>query len=294
MVENAAQLPVRRPRGRRGNQRLATESARYLILSAVALLWLIPFIWIIITSLKPLGQVFTRPPKWIPDPILWRNYLDALTNPGFRFGRLLFNSMFYSTLSTLGVVISCALVSYGFGHMKFWGRDFWFIVMLATMMLPGVVTMIPTYILFRIIGWIGGYAPLIVPSFFGYAFYIFLLRQFFLSLPWELTESARVDGAGDLRIFVSIMLPLIRPALMVTVVFNFLGCWNDFMGPLIYLSDGSKFPLSLGLYAFQTKYQNSWNLMMAASLVVTVPMMIMFFLAQRQFIEGITITGLKG
>ncbi len=281
-------------RRQRSSRRLLVELARYTVLTAVALLWLIPFLWIIITSLKPLEQVFARPPKWIPEPILWRNYIDALTNPGFNFPRLLWNSVFYSGLSTIGIAASCALVAYGFARMRFWGRDFWFLVMLATMMLPGVVTMIPTYVLFRVIGWVGGYAPLIVPSFFGYAFYIFLLRQFFLNLPWELTESAKVDGAGDLRIFLSIMLPLVRPALMVTVVFNFLGCWNDFMGPLIYLSDSSKFPLSLGLYAFQTKYQRAWNLMMAASLVVTIPMMILFFAAQRQFIEGITITGLKG
>jgi ABC-type glycerol-3-phosphate transport system permease component len=270
------------------------ETLRYATLTVVALLWLVPFLWLIITSLKPLPQVLTRPPVWIPHPILWRNYVDALTSPTFRFGRLLLNSLFYSVVSTVGIVISCTLVAYGFARMRFWGRDFWFLVMLATMMLPGVVTMIPTYVLFRVIGWVGGYAPLIVPSFFGYPFYIFLLRQFFLNLPWELTESAKVDGAGDLRIFLSIMLPLIRSALMVTVVFNFLGCWNDFMGPLIYLSDNSKFPLSLGLYAFQTKYYASWNLMMAASLVVTIPMMILFFAAQRQFIEGITITGLKG
>ena len=266
---------------------------RQALLAALALVWLIPFIWLIITSLKPLEQVFTRPPKWIPEPILWRNYIEALTSPGFPFLKLLGNSLFYSGLSTIGVVLSCSLVAYGFARMRFWGRDIWFIVLLATMMLPGVVTMIPTYVLFRLIGWVGGYAPLIVPSFTGSAFFIFMLRQFFLSLPWELTESARVDGAGELTIFARIMLPLIRPALMVTVVFTFLGCWNDFMGPLIYLSDNNRFPLSLGLYAFQTKYQREWNLMMAASLVVTIPMMIMFFAAQRQFIEGITITGLK-
>ncbi|MGQ9555176.1 MAG: carbohydrate ABC transporter permease [Anaerolineae bacterium] len=266
---------------------------RQTLLAALALVWLIPFIWLIITSLKPLEQVFTRPPKWIPEPILWSNYIEALTSPGFPFLKLLGNSLFYSGLSTIGVVLSCSLVAYGFARMRFWGRDIWFIVLLATMMLPGVVTMIPTYVLFRLIGWVGGYAPLIVPSFTGSAFFIFMLRQFFLSLPWELTESARVDGAGELTIFARIMLPLIRPALMVTVVFTFLGCWNDFMGPLIYLSDNNRFPLSLGLYAFQTKYQREWNLMMAASLVVTIPMMIMFFAAQRQFIEGITITGLK-
>ncbi len=284
--------PVSRGRGRRG--RLLRLAVTYFILTAVALLWIIPFLWLIITSLKPLEQVFAVPPIWVPQPILWRNYVEAMTSEGFPFFRLLGNSMYYSVFSTIGIVISCALSAYGFARMRFWGRDVWFVVLLATMMVPGVVTMIPTYVLFRLVGWVGGYAPLIVPSFFGAAFYIFMLRQFFLTLPWELTESARVDGAGELMIFTRIMVPLIRPALMVVVVFNFLGCWNDFMGPLIYVSDNANFPLSLGLFAFRTKYQTQWHLTMAASLVVTIPMMALFFAAQRQFIEGITLTGLKG
>jgi multiple sugar transport system permease protein len=157
-----------------------------------------------------------------------------------------------------------------------------------------VVTMIPTYVLFRKLDLVGGYTPLVLPSFFGDAFFIFLMRQFFQTLPWELTDSGRVDGASEWRIFWQIMLPLIKPAILVVIVFNFLGCWNDFMGPLIYLGTSDKFPLSLGLYTFQTQRQTVWNLMMAASLIVTLPMMVIFFLAQRQFIEGITLTGIKG
>lgn len=287
-------LTVGRRPMRSRTRKLIASAARQALLLSLALLWLIPFIWLIITSLKPLQQVFTRPPKWIPEPILWSNYVDALTSPGFPFLKLLGNSMFYSVLATLGVVLSCAIVAYGFARMRFVGHDFWFIVLLATMMLPGVVTMIPTYVLFRLVGWVGGYAPLIVPSFTGSAFFIFMLRQFFLSLPWELTESARVDGAGELVIFWRIMLPLIRPALMVTVVFTFLGCWNDFMGPLIYLQNTNLYPLSLGLFAFMSRGERAWHLLMAASLVVTTPIIIIFFLAQRQFIEGITMTGIKG
>ena len=274
--------------------RTINRSLTHLVLSTVALLWAVPFLWLIITSLKPLEQVFAVPPKLAPEPILWRNYYDALTNPAFPFFRLLGNSIFYSVTSTIGVVASCSLVAYGFARMRFWGRDVWFVILLSTMMVPPVVTMIPTYVLFRKIGWVGGYAPLVVPSFFGAAFYIFMLRQFFLTLPWELTESARVDGAGELTIFARIMLPLLRPALMVVVVFNFLGCWNDFMGPLIYLGSNDLFPLSMGLFAFRTKYQTQWHLTMAASLVVTIPMMALFFAAQQQFIEGITLTGMKG
>jgi len=217
-----------------------------------------------------------------------------MTHEGFDFVRLLGNSVFYATLATLGALISCTLVAYGFARMEFWGRDVWFVVLLATMMLPGVVTLIPTYILFRLLDMVGGYAPLIVPSWFGSAFYIFMLRQFMLTLPWELTESAKVDGASELTIFWRIILPLLTPALMVVVVFYWLSCWNDFMGPLIYIADFEDYPLSVGLYSFMTKYDIEWNLLMAAALVVTLPMAIIFFLAQRQFIEGITLTGIKG
>jgi multiple sugar transport system permease protein len=268
--------------------------SRHLLLSSLALIWMIPFYWLVITSLKPLNQVFTKPLRWTPDPILWSNYVEALTNPTFPFFQLLSNSLFYSILSTVGVTLSCAIVAYGFARLRFRGRDFLFAVTLATLMLPGVVTLIPTYIIFRKLGLVGSYGPLVIPPFFGDAFYIFLLRQFFKTLPWELTDAARVDGASELLIFWKIMLPLIRPAVLVVVVFNFLYTWNDFMGPLIYLNDNLKFPLSLGLYAFQTKYETEWNLMMAAALVVTLPLITLFFIAQKQFIEGITLTGTKG
>ncbi|MCI0526143.1 MAG: carbohydrate ABC transporter permease, partial [Nitrospira sp.] len=267
---------------------------RHLLLGGLALMWMIPFYWLVITSLKPLDQVFTRPLRWMPEPILWWNYVEALTNPAFPFFQLLNNSLFYSVLSTVGVTLSCSIVAYGFARLRFRGRDFLFAVTLATLMLPGVVTLIPTYLIFHKLGLVGSYGPLVIPPFFGDAFYIFLLRQFFKTLPWELTDAARVDGAGELLIFWKIMLPLIRPAVLVVIVFNFLYTWNDFTGPLIYLNDNLKFPLSLGLYAFQTRHQTEWNLMMAAALVVTIPLITIFFVAQKQFIEGITLTGTKG
>jgi len=266
----------------------------YVILSATAALFVIPFLWLVITSLKPLNQVFTDPPRWIPDPIVWQNYVEALTSPAFPFLRLLRNTLFYSVFSTLGVVISCSIVAYAFARMEFWGRDLLFSITLSTMMLPGIVTLIPTYVLFRVFGWVGTYAPLIVPYFFGSAFNIFLLRQFLMTIPWELTDAARVDGANEFVILWKILLPLVRPALMVVAVFHFMWTWNDFMGPLIYLDDASEYPLVLGLYAFQTRFGVKWNLMMAASLSVTFPLIALFFAAQRQFIEGITLTGLKG
>jgi ABC-type glycerol-3-phosphate transport system permease component len=191
------------------------------------------------------------------------------------------------------VVLSCSLIAYGFARLDFWGRDVLFGITLSTMMLPGIVTLIPTYILFRWLGWVGTYAPLIVPYFFGSAFNIFLLRQFFMTIPWELTDAARVDGANELRIFWQVMLPLIKPAVLVVAVFHFMYTWNDFMGPLIYLNNAAEYPLVLGLYAFQTQHGVKWNLMMAASLSVTLPILVLFFVAQRYFIEGITLTGLK-
>ena len=266
----------------------------HLILGALALIWLIPFYWLVITSLKPIDQIFTRPLRWLPEPFVWGNYVEALTDPAFPFFHLLGNSLIYAVPSTVGIALSCAIAAYGFARMEFWGRDTLFVITLSTMMLPGVVTLIPTYVLFRKLGLVGDYSALIIPSFFGDAFYIFLMRQFFQTLPWELTDSARVDGASEWRIFWQIMLPLIKPAVLVVVVFQFLWTWNDFMGPLIYLDDNRKFPLSIGLFAFQTQRQTYWNLMMAASLVVALPLMVIFFLAQRQFIEGITLTGVKG
>ena len=289
---------VRRPRVSARRRRHSREIIRvvlsHMALGALALVWLVPFYWLVMTSLKPIDQIFTRPLKWVPEPFVWRNYVDALTDPAFPFFKLLGNSMIYAVPSTIGIVLSCAIVAYGFARMDFWGRDVLFVVTLSTMMLPGVVTMIPTYVLFRKLDLVGGYTPLVLPSFFGDAFFIFLMRQFFQTLPWELTDSGRVDGASEWRIFWQIMLPLIKPAILVVIVFNFLGCWNDFMGPLIYLGTSDKFPLSLGLFTFQTQRQTVWNLMMAASLIVTLPMMVIFFLAQRQFIEGITLTGIKG
>ncbi len=281
-------------RRRRRLRRILSIGIEQLVLAAVAVLFLIPFLWLIITSLKPIDQVFTSPPQWIPEPVMWSNYVDALGSPAFPFFLLLRNTLFYVVLSTIGVLLSGALVAYGFARMDFWGKDTLFAITLSTMMLPGIVTLIPTYILFRWLGWVGSYAPLIVPAFFGSAFNIFLLRQFFLTIPWELTDAAKVDGAGDLRVFWQIMMPLVKPALLVVGVLNFMYTWNDFFGPLIYLTKSSEYPLVMGLYAFQTQHGIQWNLMMAASLAVAFPIILLFFFAQRYFIEGITLTGLKG
>ena len=268
----------------------------HALLLGVAALFVIPFVWLVITSLKPTNQVFSDPLIWIPSPILWSNYSKALTSPAFPFLRLLSNTLFYALLSTAGTVISSAVVAYAFARMQFRGRDILFSITLATMMLPGIVTLIPTYVLFRTFGWVGSYAPLIVPLFFGSAFNIFLLRQFMLTIPLDLTDAAFVDGASDLTILWKIMLPLVKPALLVVGLFQFLAAWNDFQGPLIYLDKASDYPLVLGLFAFQTSRGTTvdWNLMMAAALATTFPIIVLFFIAQRYFIEGIALTGLKG
>jgi multiple sugar transport system permease protein len=276
--------------------RLLRKVLVYLVLIMATGLFAVPFYWLIVTSLKLKAQVYSEPLIWFPDPIMWSNYPKALINPSFPFVRMFGNSVFYAVSSTLGMVISSTVVAYAFARMSFRGREFLFGLTLATMMLPGIVTLIPTYVLFANIGWIGSYAPLIIPAWFGGAFNIFLLRQFMLTIPIDLSDAARVDGAGDLRILFSVMVPLMRPVLLVVAIFHFLYTWNDFMGPLIYLSDSEQFPLVLGLYSFRGRFGQSveWHLLMAATMAVIAPVMVLFFAAQRYFIEGVAMTGLKG
>jgi ABC-type glycerol-3-phosphate transport system permease component len=267
----------------------------YVTLTLVALIFLIPFVWLIVTSLKPMNQVFTDPLQWIPKPILWSNYVDALTKPTFPYLRLLANTIFYALSTTVGAIIASSLAAYAFARMDFLGKNVLFLATLSVMMLPAVVTLIPMYVLYRHLGWTGTWAPLIAPAFLGYAFYIFLLRQFFMTVPWDLTDAARVDGAGDLTILVKVMLPLVKPVIMVIAVMQIMYAWNDFFGPLIYLSDRNSFPLALGLNTFRDFFgQVTWNLLMAATLATAMPMILLFFVAQRYFIEGITLSGIKG
>ena len=266
----------------------------HLLRLVVALIFVIPYIWLIITSLKPLNQVFTTPLRWIPDPIMWQNYATALTHPSFPYVRLMSNTLYYTILSTIGVTISSAIVAYAFARLQFTGRNLLFGITLATLMMPEIVTLIPRYVMFRAYGMVGTYLPLILYYSFGSAYNIFLLRQFMLTIPWDLTDAAHVDGANEFVILWRVMLPLVKPALLVVAVFHFLFAWNDFLGPIIYLDDASKYPLVLGLYAFQTRFGVQWHLMMAASLATTFPLLILFFFAQRYFIEGITVTGIKG
>ncbi len=269
-------------------------AGRYALLSALALAFMAPFYWMVTSSLKDNQEIFARPILLFPPAWRWENFPAALTYPGFPFLRFLWNSIYYTGLVVVGTVLSCAAVGYGFARLRFPGRDVLFIVTVSTMMIPSIVTFIPTYILFKFLGMIGSYTPLILPAFLGNAFFIFMLRQFFLTLPGELSDAAKVDGAGEFLIFWRIMLPLVRSALMVVAVFTFLWTWHDFFGPLIYLNDSRQFPLSLGLFAFKTRHATQWDLLMAASTVATLPLVVVFFFTQRYFLEGIALTGIKG
>jgi ABC-type glycerol-3-phosphate transport system permease component len=266
----------------------------YITLTALSLLFLIPLAWLFLTSLMTLKQATSFPPEWIPNPVQFDNYLKALKF--WNFARSFRNTAIVTSAVMIGELLSCTLVAYGFARLRFPGRNFLFIVLMSTMMLPGVVTMVPLYILFSKIKWVNTFLPLTVPAFFGGAFYIFLLRQFFMTIPEELIDAARIDGAGELNIWARIMLPLSGPAIIVVAIFSFQGAWNDFMGPLIYLNNEKLHTMALSLHMFRgLPGQGSIiNQMMAATVMMVLPMLIVFAVFQRYFIQGVTLTGLKG
>lgn len=268
------------------------RTVTFLLLLLVAFLFIAPLAWMVSTSLKPATQVFEL--NWIPRPIVWSNFKDALTSAPFDI--YFRNTLIITVMSTLGTVLSCSLVAYSFARLRWPGRDLWFILILGTMMLPGVVLLIPQYILFAKIGWVNTFRPLIVPAWLSTnAFYVFLLRQFFRTIPMDLSEAAKIDGASELRIWWQVVMPLSRPALAAVTIFAFNGAWGDYLNPLIYLSTENKYTLQLGLTTFQQAAGGlpRWDWMMAASLAVMLPVAIVFFAFQRYFIEGITMTGIK-
>lgn len=267
---------------------------RHVVLILVTIVFLLPFYWMLISAFKEDTLVFSNPIKWFPDPFRWQNFPEAFNYPGFPFLKFLRNSIFYAGMVTLGTVFSCSLAGYAFARLRYPGRDFLFSLTVASLMIPGIVTFIPVFLLFRQLEWLGSYKPLIVPAFFGNAFFIFMMRQFFNTMPEELADAGRVDGAGEFMIFWRIMLPLVRPALIVMAVFTFLWTWHEFFGPLVYLNEQNQYPLSLGLYAFRSRRTTEWALTMAGALLTTFPLIILFFIAQRYFLEGIKFSGLKG
>ena len=264
----------------------------YVVLTVLGMVFSLPFFWMLSSSLKVEADIWIYPPAWIPNPVVWENYPNGLEL--MHFPRLLANTLFLVVVGTFGILLSSTWVVYGFTRFRFRGRDSLFVLLLSTMMLPAQVTMVPLFIMYKNLGWLNTYLPLLVPAFFGSAFYIFLLRQFFTTIPTELDDAAKIDGCGYISIWWRIMLPLAKPALATVTVFSVIAGWNDFLWPLIILNDGDKYNLALGLATFRGLYTTQWGYLMAASVVVLMPCLLLYFFAQRFIIEGITLTGLKG
>jgi ABC-type glycerol-3-phosphate transport system permease component len=270
--------------------------ARWLTIALLvicAFVMLMPFVWLVTSSLKSQVQIFQYPPDWIPNPVRWENYVNALTYKPF--GLYLVNTLKIVVLNIIAVVFSASFCAYGFARIQFWGRNFWFGVVMATLFLPYTILIVPLFIVFTKLGWVNTIAPLTVPLFFGGgAFNIFLLRQFFRTIPEDLADAARIDGCSEFGIYWRIMLPLSKPALITVAIFTFLNAWNDLLGPIIYLRSPENFTVAVGLASFRSIIDVSWDLQLAAATAMILPVVVLFFFAQRYFIKGIVMTGLKG
>ena len=268
----------------------------YALLVGFCAIIILPLGWMLTVALKPdATPVFTIPPQWFPSEHWeWNNFVRAFTNPQRPFWRYTLNTLIVMAGNEVGTLLSCSLVAYGFARLRFRGRDILFNILILTMLIPWQVLMIPQFLMFHRIGWYGTYLPLIVPAFFGEAFAIFLMRQYMRSIPKDLDDAARIDGASYLRIFWHIILPLSKPVLAVVAVFIFLDSWNDLLGPLIYLDSGEKFTIAIGMANFATRADPSLNLLMAANLIMMIPPILIYFFAQEQIIGGIASLGLKG
>ena len=264
----------------------------YVLLGLGSLAFLLPLAWMLSTALKPDTQLFAYPPQWIPKPPQWRNFVEAIQY--FPFWRYFLNSTIVTVLAVFGQVFSASIVAYGFARLRWPGREVVFFLVLATLMIPAQVTMIPQFVIFTWLGWVDTLLPLIVPSFFGGgAFNVFLFRQYYRTIPREYNDAARIDGASEWRIFWQIILPQSKPVIATAAIFAFLWTWNDFMGPVIYLHSPENFTLPIGLRAFQQQTGTEWDLLMAASLIVMVPVIALFFLLQRYFVQGMALSGLN-
>ncbi len=274
-------------------QMVVSSMVKHTVLLTLCVLFLIPWAWMLSTSLKPARQLFVLPPVWLPQPVMWENYPAVFQKyPFLVYAR---NTLTITLFTVIGSVVSNTLIAYALGRLRWPGRDAAFVLVLATLMLPFQVTMIPLYVIFRNLHWLNTFLPLIVPSFFGNAYYAFLLRQFFMTIPHDLSDAAGIDGASELQILWRLILPLARPALAVVALFQFIFAWNDFLGPLIYINQRNNFTISIGLREMQNaEGLSDINTIMAASAMTIVPVIVVFFLAQKTFIQGIALTGLKG
>jgi multiple sugar transport system permease protein len=266
---------------------------RYAVLLILGLVFIVPFYWMVSTSFKTPGQAYLFPPTWIPDPVSVEAY-KSLWGTSVPFNLFIRNTIVIVIFSVIGTLLSSTLVAFAFARLKWWGRDVWFIVLLATLMLPYQVVMIPVYVIFRKLGWLDTYLPLIVPTYLGNPFYIFLIRQFFLTIPNDLEDAARVDGANSLRILLQIFLPNSKPVLLTVMLFAFVAGWNDFFGPLLYLRKLEQMTVSVGLSMFAGYRSPNWPAITAASTLSILPIVVMFVLFQRYFVKGIVLTGMKG
>ncbi|MBV7330452.1 carbohydrate ABC transporter permease [Chloroflexi bacterium TSY] len=275
------------------------EIFKYCLLIVLAVSFALPFYWMVSSAVKNDAQVYVVPPIWFPNPQFWNNIWDAWTSENFNLFTI--NTVFrYAIPFTFGTVLSSAIVAYSFSRIQWWGRNALFAIVLATMMIPWWVRLVPLFVIFRKLGWINTFYPLVIPAFFGNAFFIFLLRQFFMTIPNELSEAAVIDGASELRIMFRIILPLSKPALAVVALFAFMDAWNDYLGPLIYVNIESHWVLALGVERLRGAVyeignrQLAYPYLMAVSSLITLPIFLAFFFAQRTFIEGISLSGLKG
>lgn len=285
---------IKRPFWTKKRKTRMKNTILHIVLVLTSVIFVFPFLWMLFTALKTPQELLQGTASFFPQNPQWENFITAIN--AIPFWLYLRNSLFIVVMVVIGTVFSSTTAAYAFAKLRWKGRDKWFIVMLTTLMIPLQVILIPTYIMYAQIGWLGTQLPLIVPAFFGggAAFYIFLLRQFFKNIPKDLTESALIDGASHFKIFWHIMLPLCKPAIITVALFTFMATWNDYFGPLIFLSNPNDWTLAIGLRSFQTQYGGRYDLMMAASLLVMLPTLVIFFFAQRTFIEGITFTGIKG
>ncbi len=292
MRQNQASIPGQgRIKSKKKSEKIG-KIITYILLISLSVIFMIPFVWLLSSSLKSNADIFAMPPKWIPDPIEFSNYVEVFRQvPFFRF---LANTLKIAVPVLVANVFVSAMVGYAFARFRAPGKNVLFMLLLSTMMLPSQVTMIPLFIMFKEVGWVDTLLPMIVPVFFGgSALYVFLFRQYYATFSASLGEAARIDGAGYFKTFTHVYLPMSKPILITVGIFSFMGSWNDFMGPLIYLNDMNNFTLAIGLNMFKTQYIQNWNYTMAYNVMIVAPLIILFFVAQKSFIQGIVITGTK-
>jgi ABC-type glycerol-3-phosphate transport system permease component len=269
--------------------------ALQVFMSLLVTTFLVPTIWMVLSSFKASTELFVHPIKWFPDTWLWQNYVVAATVFPVGFGRFALNTMIVTVVATLGTVVSSVVVAYSFARLRWPGRDFCFALLLATVMLPEVVTLVPRFIMFRNFHWVGTFLPLTAPFWFGTAtFYVFLIRQFLRGIPMELEDAARIDGASRLRTLWQILMPLSKPVLATVAIFSALQHYNDFLGPLIYLNRMDTWTMALAVRSYNSNYAAQWEMIFAVSTMMLIPMVILFIVAQRYFVRGITLTGFGG